>query len=260
VRSGQRTAYLERLGVPSPGRPTSQALRTLHAAHLHRVPFENLSIHLDEDIDLDPDLLVDKVVERRRGGFCFELNGAFAALLATLGFQVELHGARVYEEDGRLGPPLDHLVLRVTCPADPDGTVWMADVGFGGDSPLWPLEFGTAVAVTDPLGPVASVTTEEGDADLVRAGTPRYRVEPRARELADFRGMCWYHRTSPDSTFTRDTICTRRTETGRISLSGRRLIVTVDGQRSERHLEDDDELLAAYREHFGIVLDRVPTR
>ena len=112
-------AYLDRVGVTAPAVSDVADLRTLHRAHQLTVPFENLSIHLAEPISLDEPDLIDKIVRRRRGGFCYELNGAFALLLEALGAQVSRVGARVYGEAG-LSPPLDHLALIVR-PAD--GTV-----------------------------------------------------------------------------------------------------------------------------------------
>ena len=91
-------AYLERLGVATPAVGDAAGLRTLHRAHQLTVPFENLSIHLAEPISLDEPDLIDKIVRRRRGGFCYELNGAFALLLEALGAQVSRVGARVYGE------------------------------------------------------------------------------------------------------------------------------------------------------------------
>ena len=109
-------AYLNRIGVTAPAASDAAGLRTLHRAHQLTVPFENLSIHLAEPISLDEPDLIDKIVRRRRGGFCYELNGAFALLLEALGAQVSRVGARVYGEAG-LSPPLDHLALIVR-PAD----------------------------------------------------------------------------------------------------------------------------------------------
>ncbi len=257
MHADQRAAYLDRLAVAEPAAPTADALIDLHVAHLHRIPFENLSIHLDEPIELDPPRLVDKLTDRRRGGFCYELNGAFATLLESLGFEVELRAAGVFVEPGRLSAPLDHLALVVRCPADAAGAAWLADVGFG-DSPLRPIRLDSQEPVPDPMGAVDVVPSGDGAIDLRRAGEPRYRMEPRARRLRDFVPTCWWHRTSPDSPFTRDTICTRRTDAGRVTLSGRRLIVTEDGDRAEHVLERDDALLAAYRDWFDIHLDRVP--
>ena len=124
-------AYLNRVGVTAPTVGDAAGLRTLHRAHQLTVPFENLSIHLAEPISLDEPDLIDKIVRRRRGGFCYELNGAFALLLEALGAHVSRVAARVYGEEG-LSPPFDHLALIVR-PADGGGP-WLADVGFGSHS------------------------------------------------------------------------------------------------------------------------------
>jgi len=108
-------AYLNRVGVTAPAAGDAGSLRALHRAHQLTVPFENLSIHLVEPISLDERDLIDKIVYRRRGGFCYELNGAFALLLEALGAQVSRVAARVYGQDG-LGPPFDHLALIVAWP------------------------------------------------------------------------------------------------------------------------------------------------
>ena len=106
-------AYLERIGYRGPLAPTADTLRRLHVAHLLTVPFENLSIHAGERIVLDDVSLFDKLVTRRRGGFCYELNGLFAALLRELGFQVEMLSARVANREGVFGPEFDHMALLV---------------------------------------------------------------------------------------------------------------------------------------------------
>src|SRR5262249_37335397 len=96
-------AYLNRVGVTGPAAGDAAGLRALHRAHQLTVPFENLSIHLAEPISLDERDLIDKIVRRRRGGFCYELNGAFALLLEALGVRVSPVAARAYGDDG-LGP------------------------------------------------------------------------------------------------------------------------------------------------------------
>lgn len=191
-------------------------------------------------------------MERRRGGFCFELNGAFAGLLSALGYEVELLQARVHGEGGRLGVPYDHLALRVR-PAD--GRPWLVDVGFG-DHSHYPLALDERGDQKDPLGVFRIVEGE--DLDVLRDGKPQYRLEQRPRLLSDFATAAWWHRTSPESGFTRGPVCSRLTEQGRITLSGRRLVVTEDGARTERELHDDGDLLTAYRDHFGVRLDRLP--
>jgi N-hydroxyarylamine O-acetyltransferase len=247
-------AYLSRVAVTPPVSADAAPLRLLHRAHQVAVPFENLSIHLSEPISLDEADLVDKIVRRRRGGFCYELNGGFALLLQALGAQVTRLAARVYG-DGQVGPPFDHLALAVRLP---DGSgPWLADVGFGRHSDF-PLLLDSRSEQDDPAGRFLLADTGHGDVDVIKDGEPQYRIELRARSLADFIPTCWWQQTSPLSHFTRSTVCSRLTDDGRISISGRTLIATSGGSRTEQQLDSDDALLAAYRDHFGIVLGRIP--
>ena len=249
-------AYLDRVGVSAPTASDAAGLRSLHRAHHVTVPFENLSIHLAEPISLDEPDLIDKIVRRRRGGFCYELNGAFALLLEALGAQVSRVAARVYGEAGRLSPPFDHLALIVR-PADGSGP-WLADVGFGSHSD-YPLLLAAREDQDDPAGRFRLADAGAGDIDVLKDGKPQYRIETRERSLADCVPTCWWQQTSPLSHFTLSTICSRLTPGGRVSISGRMLIQTTRGGiRTEQQLDADDAVLAAYREHFGIELSRVP--
>ncbi|WNF26969.1 arylamine N-acetyltransferase [Streptomyces sp. C11-1] len=254
VTDGTVRAYLDRIGADRPARADIEALRELQRRHLLSVPFENLSIHLGEDIVLEEQALLDKVIGGR-GGFCYELNGAFGALLRALGFRVSLLQARVFGDGGRLGIPYDHMALRVETE---DGTgPWLADVGFG-DHALRPLALADLTEQEDPRGVFRFRAAPEGDLDLLRGGSRQFRLDLRPRTLTEFRGGAWYHRTSPDSHFTRSLVCSRCTDTGRVTLSRRALITTVGGERHRTELATDEEVLAAYRDHFGLRLSRVP--
>ncbi|GGV12316.1 arylamine N-acetyltransferase family protein [Streptomyces spectabilis] len=247
-------AYLLRIGAERPAAPTSAALRDLHLAHLRTVPFENLAIHAGEEVDLVEEDLLTKVVDGRRGGFCYELNGAFAALLTSLGFEVEMLQAGVYQGD-RLGIPYDHMALRVRTA---DGGDWLADVGFGKHS-HYPLAFGERGDQSDPGGTFRVAETPDGDLRVLMGGEPQYLLDPRPRALADFTGGAWYHRTSPKSHFTRSLVCSILTETGRATLSGSRLTVTPHGGEPQvTELATDADVLEAYATRFGIALDAVP--
>ncbi|MCG6496397.1 arylamine N-acetyltransferase [Kitasatospora sp. A2-31] len=248
----QRHAYLARIGVPAPDRPSPAALAELQLAHLQAVPFENLDIHLGEPVVLEPGALVEKVVTRRRGGFCYELNGSFAELLRSLGYRVSLLPARVFDGD-RPGPPFDHLALRV----DLDEP-WLVDVGFGRFS-RQPLRLAERGPQADPAGEFTLVPGGDDELDVLMGGKPQYRLGLRPHPLADFVPTCWWQTTSPDSHFTRSTTCTLPTPAGgRVTLSGTRLIRTAaDGTRTEELL-DEAGALAAYRTLFGITLDRLP--
>ena len=248
-------AYLRRIDVPVRVPAHAEGIRALHRAHLVAVPFENLSIHLSEPISLAEDDLVAKIVGRRRGGFCYELNGLFALLLEELGARVTRVAARAHG-DGGFGPPFDHLALVVHA-VDGSGP-WLADVGFGSHS-TYPLLLNSRADQEDPAGSFRIADAPDGDVDVLRNGTPQYRIEMRARALADFAPTCWWQQTSPESHFTQGTICSRVTEDGRMSVSGRTLIRTSGGTRTEEQLPDDEAVLAAYRDHFGVVLSQAPS-
>jgi N-hydroxyarylamine O-acetyltransferase len=249
----QIAAYLDRIGVAGPLKTDAD---TLHRAHVMTVPFENLSIHLPgEEVSLDLAALVDKVITRRRGGFCYELNGLFAALLETVGYRVDRMSARTYStKNGAFGPPLDHLALRVT---DAAGDVWLADVGFGKHSEL-PLAYDERGEQNDPFGTLQIVETDAGELDILLDGEPQYRVDPRTLSLADFEIGRWWQVTSPTSHFRQGLLCSLPTPGGRVTLNGRKLTTTdADGKHAEI-LRDDAAVLAAYRELFGIELTVVP--
>jgi N-hydroxyarylamine O-acetyltransferase len=246
-------AYLDRIGYRGPLTPTAETLRALQVAHLQTVPFENLSIHAHQPIVLDDESLFDKVVARRRGGFCYELNGLFAALLRALGFQVTMLSAAVARGDGTFGPDFDHMALRVDLEER-----WLADVGFG-DSFRDPLRLDERGE--QPEGARAFRIDEDGDYLLLlrRDGPgepwqPQYRFTLQAYEYPDYADMCHFHQTSPDSHFTRQTLCSLATPDGRVTLSGMKLISTKSGKRQERLLGNDEERTALLRELFGVVI------
>jgi N-hydroxyarylamine O-acetyltransferase len=246
-------SYLERINYRGSRRPTADTLRELQVAHLRAVPFENLSISAGEPIALNSKALFEKIVTRRRGGFCYELNGLFAELLQALDFHVQMLAAQVAGPDGSYGPKFDHMALKVSLDRP-----WLVDVGFG-DSFLEPL-------LLDEIKPQmqnenAFRIVVEGSAYVVErsvrgeAWEPQYRFELEAHDLAEYKPMCRYHQTSPESHFTKNTICSRATANGRVTLSGMRLIKTSDkGEREERAIDDAEQYAAVLRETFGIVM------
>jgi N-hydroxyarylamine O-acetyltransferase len=245
-------AYLRRIGYDGPLQPTADTLRQIQVAHLLAVPFENLSIHAREPIVLEDGALFDKIVVRRRGGFCYELNGLFAALLRQLGFEVTMLSAGAIGADGSFGPPYDHMALMVALEER-----WLVDVGFG-DSFREPLRLDTrtvqeqgdrAYRITNGSGALI-LSQRDGNG----AWRDQYRFDLTPHVYADYAGMCHYHQTSPQSHFTRQRICSLATSDGRVTLSGTRLVVTSRGQRREWPLEDEQAYAGALQHHFGIVI------
>jgi N-hydroxyarylamine O-acetyltransferase len=244
-------AYLERIGYSGRVSPDEETLRQIHRAHLLAVPFENLDIAWGKRIKVNQEAFVRKVVERQRGGFCYELNGAFAVLLGALGFRVTLLSARVAREDGSYGSEFDHLALRVDLKQP-----WLADVGFG-DSFIDPLRMEAGLEQDQTVGRFR--IEQAGDAlRLERRRVdgewkPEYRFSLEPRRLEEFEEMCHYHQTSPQSSFTQKRVCSLATSKGRVTLSDMKLITTSDGGRTERLLESDAEWRAVLADHFGIV-------
>jgi N-hydroxyarylamine O-acetyltransferase len=279
------SAYLDRINYAGSREPSADTLRALHRAHMLSVPFENLDIHIGRPILCDEDAFLHKIINQRRGGFCYELNGAFAAILRALGFDVTLLSARVANPDGSYGHEFDHLALRVDLPAAPRAS-WLADVGFG-DSFLEPLllqpnveqsQSSRAYRLSTSAGKTRIEKESEGESEsesgkrsvfyleVMTTDKPEEESLPAAkwkrlysftlqpRSLIDFAPMCRYHQTSPESHFTRQRIATLATPEGRITLSDRKLIETRNGIRQERNLAGDSQWRTALRNLLKIDL------
>ena len=263
----QVAAYLDRIGLgldvgiadataPYAPTPDAETLRRLHSAHLHAVPFENLSIHLGDPVPLDGMALLEKIVGRRRGGFCYELNGLFALLLESLGYRVHRMSARTFSAAHGYSPPLDHLVLHVV---DGAGGAWLADVGFGRHSEF-PLRFDDQADQKDPGGLFRIAENDDAEFTVLRDGEAQYRVDPKPLALADFVQANWWQCTSPESHFTQNMICSRLTDDGRVTLTGDELITTDAAGRHVEEVASDEQVLALLRERFGIELAKAPRR
>lgn len=246
-------AYLKRIDYRGPRTPSMATLSRLHVAHLMTVPFENLSIHSQEPIILDDAALYEKIVTRRRGGFCYELNGLFSALLRALGFDVSRLSAAVMNDEGQFGPAFDHMTLMVQLEER-----WLADVGFG-DCFLQPLRLDSREAQIqgqrryriDVAGKAHILWQQDGH-DPWRA---QYRFDLTPYAYDDFAEMCHYHQTSPQSHFTQRRVCSRATLEGRMTLRDRRLIRTQHGERQEMELADEAAFTEALHRYFGIQLN-----
>ncbi len=249
-------AYLRRIHHHGDVTPSEETLRGLHRAHMLAVPFENLDIHARRPLTLDETGLFRKMVDRRRGGFCYELNGLFAILLRALGFRVTLLGAQVVlgEDLATLvvgsGPFTDHLTLLVELEER-----WLADVGFGNSfvEPL-PLDAGgeeVQGSAAYRLRPHAGrwlLLRREGD----DAWQPQYLFTTEPRTLADFAADCRAKQQSPF--WNERPRCSLATPDGRVTVTRERLIVTAGGERHEQELHDHAAYAAALLHHCGVDL------
>lgn len=252
-------AYLRRIGLSARPGPTLDGLSELGLAHLCSVPFENLDIAAGRALSLDLAAIYDKLVVRRRGGFCYELNGLYSWLLRELGFDVTLLAGQLVDPVTREpGPARAHLALLVEL----DGPV-LVDVGWG-EVYRRPFALRAENEHVDPG--IARYRLERHDGgwqvterhdDSLETNlkpTPGWRIAYRfglePYELADFEETCrWQETESPF--FTGHRFCTIATLDGRRTLMDDRLIVRASGERTERRV-DDDEWPALLDELFGV--------
>ncbi|WP_412074862.1 arylamine N-acetyltransferase family protein [Streptomyces xanthophaeus] len=257
MRKADVQSYLRRLGMPDPGPPSTAGLRALHAAHVERVPFETLEIHLRRPTTVDPQESIARIL-RGRGGYCFHLNGAFATLLQALGYAVSWHRGGVHSTSQAPPPGAtgNHLCLVVAC----EGESWFVDVGLG-DALHEPLPLRAA---TYRQGPFTYRLTRSG----VEPGGWRFDHDPRGTFIGmDFSlapagpgDFIEWHRelsTSPDSGFVRVVSAIRRDPHGVDALEGCVLSRTDITGRSQRELDNESDWFGALADVFGLTLDDV---
>ena len=257
------TAYLHRIGL-TPGsvdHKDRNTLRRLQRAHVTTVPFENLSIvgtpHRSENrrgVDLSPAALYEKIVERKRGGYCFELNGLFHDLLAALGYEVDRLAARV---TSALQTPANHHPLLVHL----DEPV-LVDVGTGPPMSRRPLPLDSTPR-TDKAGVAWRVVeSDRSDADYraeVRSPdaedwTGRYVFTSTPRPRSYFAAANDYLQSAPESPFTGDPLVALSTDDGYHKLSGSTLTHVANASTTERQVTTD-ERAAALARLFGLPSD-----
>lgn len=248
--------YLTRIEYAQSIKPDAQTLRGLQLAHMFHVPFENLDIGLKRPILLTEEALWNKIVLRKRGGFCYELNGLFARLLTEIGFDVTYLNARVFNQEGKPGIDFGHLTLLVKIPSQSER--WLVDVGFG-DSFQEPLRFDEPGEQIQGLRAYRLEQIADGYISWQKnydgAWVRQYYFDLAPRNFpTDYESGCLYHQTSPRSSFTRGSMISRATLDGRVSLEDRRLILTKNGQRSEHLLANKEEYQGLLKQYFDVTL------
>ncbi len=245
-------AYLNRLNYQGPQDNTLEALRKLHRAHVYTVPFENLHIHNKVWIELDTKQFYDKIVNTRRGGFCYEVNGLLYEALQQMGFSCYFISCSVFNHQIQEYAPYFGHVAIIT---KDKGDLWLTDVGFGSSFPE-PLKIvydklqeqdGIQYRLTK-LNDTETLLerSEDGKTFLVM-----YKFTLAPRKLEDFQEMCKYHQTSPDSPFTQRKLCSLAKPNGRITLTSQSLIITENGQKTETPITNDAEFREKLGEYFA---------
>ena len=246
--------YLKRINISGIIKPDIANLRILQRNHLLNIPFENLDFHCNRKIFLEVNSLEEKIINRNRGGYCYELNGLFYNLLKNLGFNVKMISARVSNNSGGFGEEFDHLAIV----AESDG-LWLADVGFG-DSFIEPLELKLNEVQKDPNGFYRISEVKGTDYLSLQKSSDglifkdEYIFTLKEREWNEFEEMNNYHQTSPDSPFTQKQLCTIANENGRITLTDRNLTVTEGNEKKIIDVKDKEDFNKKLFEHFGMKL------
>jgi N-hydroxyarylamine O-acetyltransferase len=243
-------AYLARIEYTEDLSPTRSVLEALHLAHTMHIPFENLDVLLGRSIPLDLPSLQIKMVQGGRGGYCFEQNALFAAVLEQVGFRVKRLAARVRHGATRV-LPRTHMLLQV----DVEGSTWIADVGFGGDGLLKPIPL-VADAVVTQWGRSYRAHRED-DVWVLQALQKEiwldlysFTLEPQLP--VDFEVANYYVSTHPDSRFTKTLTVQLSTPEARYILRDNEFIEVRGDAEITSTIENDEELLAVLREIFGL--------
>ena len=250
-------AYFARIGYVGPCEASLAVLTDLQRLHVQAIPFESLDPFLGRPVRIDAASLERKLVRGSRGGYCFEQNGVFFRVLRSLGFQVTPLAARVVWMAPEDAPrsPLSHMLVKLDLPEGP----FLADVGFGGQSPTAPLR----------LEPGLEQSTPHGGYRLIRAGealdlqmrlpdrwASMYRFTQEAQSLRDYEVFNWFTSTHPASRFTGNLIAARVVGARRLNLFNTALTAyDADGAAEERILSGPGEIQQVLTGDFGIAAD-----
>jgi N-hydroxyarylamine O-acetyltransferase len=249
-------AYLDRIGVRDPVPLTLDGLATVHRAHLLAIPYENLDVQLGRPVTVEIAPIYEKIVERRRGGWCYEMNGLLGWALAELGFRVTRMASGVMREafgDFALG---NHLVLQVELPEG----LYLADVGFG-DGPLGPMKLEPG-DFSDGRFDFALSHPEDGwwrfhNHPFGGAKSFDFRTAPADETL--LAEKCEFLQTADVSPFVQNLVCQRHTHEGLIILRGRSLRKINPAGAEDRLLNSADELISVLKDEFDLDVPEAAT-
>lgn len=244
--------YLSRIGLDRRDiKCDLETLRTLQLNHLLHVPFENLDIHWKVPIVLSTDRFYEKIVENRRGGYCYELNGLFNELLVGLGYHTHRVSGRVFMGENGYSPDFDHMGVVVKI-GDEE---YLADVGFG-DFASAPLKIDPSDEQVDREGTFYVRPTEHGAFEIEKYTDGKWIPEllfgRSGHELSEFAERNEFQQHSPDSNFTKRKICSILTADGRKTLTDGKFIVTSQGEKVESKVGSPQEFESTLLREFVI--------
>ncbi|KUH82453.1 arylamine N-acetyltransferase [Mycobacterium sp. GA-1999] len=250
-------AYLGRIGYTGSTQPTLDTLRGLIAAHNRSIPFENLDPLLGIPVaDLSVGPLADKLVARRRGGYCYEQNGLMGYVLAELGYGVQrLAGRVVWMNQSDALPAQTHEALSVRVPGDDEP--WLVDVGFGGQTLSSPIRLEAGPVQTTRHEPYRLRNHVDGyllEAEIRGARQPLYTFDTRPQPQIDLEVGSWYVSTHPESGFVTGLSAALITDDARWNLRGRNLAIHSGGSTERVRFDTAADVLTTLTDRFGIDL------
>lgn len=243
-------AYLGRIGFKGGARPDLATLRAVHHAHVEAIPYENLDVQLNRRLTRSPADAFDKIVTRRRGGWCYEMNGLLGWALEEIGFKVtRLAGAvtRAQSGDSVIG---NHLVLLIDL-----GETWVADAGFG-DGLIEPIRLREGPFRTGPLE-CRLERIEDGWWRYVNdpaGGAPSFDFHPGIGDEALLEARCQFLQSDPASPFVQNAVVQRWRDNAHYSLRGRVLQTLTEGGKHQETIGSAEDYVAALRETFALDL------
>ncbi|OBG35870.1 arylamine N-acetyltransferase [Mycobacterium sp. E3198] len=250
--------YFDRIGFGGAAEPNLDVLRALVTAHTRTIPFENLDPLTGVPVDdLSPEALTDKLVHRRRGGYCYEHNGLMGYALREIGFRVRRLAGRVVwmQPPDAPFPAQTHTVLAVTFPGS-QGT-YLVDVGFGGQTPTSPLRIETGTVQQTAREPYRLEDRRDGLVlqTLIRdRWVPLYEFTTRTQPDVDLLVASWFVSTHPSSHFVTGLMAAKVTDDARLNLAGRDLSIHRAGGSEKIRLRDAAAVVETLAERFGVNL------
>ena len=251
-----QSAWLARISYDGPVAPTLETLRGLVLAHAQTIAYESLDIMLGRVPKLGVAELQRKMIDRKRGGYCFEQNMLFRAGLLSMGYQVTSLQGRVVRGLAIDAPrPAIHMLLQVDLPQGPH----LADVGFGNLAPTAPLLLAPHIEQTTPHGLVRFIEVS-GELTLQQLLGQHwehiYRVIPYARYDAEYEVANWYTATHPSAPYPSNMIAARPLPDGsRLTMFNAQVTTrTQSGECHRRHLETPESFAVVLRDEFGLMV------
>lgn len=240
--------YFARIGFDRAARPDLDTLCAVHRAHVEAVSYENLDVQLSRPVSRDPSAAYAKIVERGRGGWCYEMNGLLGWALEAIGFEVRRLAGGVGRDASGESVVGNHLVLLVEC----EGTR-LVDAGFG-DGLIEPVPLKDGAFVN---GPYACALERPGEGwwryrNDPLSGGPSFDFHERVDDDAMLEERCQFLQTDPLSPFVLNAVIQRWRGTEHLSMRGRVLTSVKDGARSQTIVRDAPAYVATARETFGL--------